>query len=233
MRETVCATGFVLRADPDSEYNKRLVLLTAELGKITVFARGVRRPGSPYMAACNTFTFGRFFLYEGRSAYTLSSVSDTVSFDAIAGTFPGVYYCYYFLELASFYGQENLEASDMVKLLYATLRAVLREKIPLPLIRTIYECRILAINGDIALPEEGQLLPAAMRAVYTAIHAPYAELYSFMLSGDAAEDFADFVGKRLKDAAGDRFKSLFVLRMIDDTQGNGYNRNDENDETTA
>ncbi|MBQ6469670.1 MAG: DNA repair protein RecO [Lachnospiraceae bacterium] len=215
MRETVEATGFVLRADPDCEYNKRLTLLTQELGKITVFARGVRRPGSQYMAACNTFAYGRFSLYEGRSAYTLAGVSEVISFDEIAKLFPGAYYCYYFLELASYYGQENLEASDMVKLLFATLRAVLKGKIPISLIKTIYECRILGINGDIAAPQEGSMDPAAVHAFDHVMYCPYRNLYSFMLSEKAQKDFSDYVSARLKETAGDRFRTLFVLRTID------------------
>lgn len=215
MRETVEATGFVLRADPDSEYNKRLTLLTAELGKITVFARGVRRPGSQYMAACNTFAYGRFSLYEGRTAYTLAGVSEVISFDEIAKQFPGAYYCYYFLELASFYGQENLEASDMVKLLFVTLRAVLRGKVPVNLIKTIYECRIMGINGDIAAPEEGSMERAAFLAFDHVIRCPYSNLYSFALSEKAQKDFSAFVSSRLKEVAGDRFRTLFVLRTID------------------
>ena len=232
MRETVTATGFVLRADPDSEYNKRLVILTAELGKITVFARGVRRQGSQYMAACNTFAYGTFSLYEGRSAYTLAGVSDVVTFDEIAKEFPGVYYAYYFLELASFYGQENLEASDMVKLIYVTLRAILRGAVPLSLIRTVYECRIMTVNGDFSLPEEGSIDPSALHACRAASGAPYARLYSFALSEKAEEEFRSFVSRRLKEITGDRFRSLFVLRTIDDADGNGYNRKDENDEPT-
>ncbi|MBE5996229.1 MAG: DNA repair protein RecO [Lachnospiraceae bacterium] len=215
MRETIEATGFVLRADPDSEYNKRLTVLTAQLGKITVFARGVRRQGSQYMAACNTFAYGTFSLYEGRSAYTLAGVSDVISFDAIAKLYPGAYYCYYFLELASFYGQENLEASDMVKLLFVTLRAVLREKIPISLIKAVYECRMLSINGDIAMPEEGTVDPAAHYALDFAMHASYAKLYSFNLSEKAMKDFTGFISKRLTEITGDRFRTLFVLRTID------------------
>ena len=215
MRETIEATGFVLRADPDSEYNKRLTVLTAQLGKITVFARGVRRQGSQYMAACNTFAYGTFSLYEGRSAYTLAGVSDVISFDGIARLYPGAYYCYYFLELASFYGQENLEASDMVKLLFVTLRAVLKEKVPISLIKAVYECRMLSINGDIAMPQEGTFDPAAYYALDFAMHASYAELYSFNLSEKAMKDFTGFIAKRLTEITGDRFRTLFVLRTID------------------
>lgn len=134
---------------PIGEYDKRLVILTRERGKIHAFARGARRQGNVMMACSQPFTFGQFTLYEGKSAYNLVSAQVENYFLELRQNLELVYYGFYFLELADYFGRENLDGTGLLKLLYQSFRALIsgKEGLPPALIRYIYEWKILALEG--------------------------------------------------------------------------------------
>lgn len=148
MTNQVKVTGIVLSSTPIGEYDRRVVLLTKERGKITAFARGARRPNNILMGATGTFTFGKFFLYEGRTSYSLVSAEVENYFSELREDVEGAYYGLYFLELASHYGREGNDETETLKLVYQGLRGLLSSRIPNPLVRVIYEWKMITIHGE-------------------------------------------------------------------------------------
>lgn len=146
MREKV--TGMVLAGTPVGEYDKRLVILTKERGKISAFARGARRPKSALLAACEPFTFGEFSVYRGRDSYTVSSVEVENYFSELREELEDIYVGMYFCEVADYFTRENLDGRDVLKLLYQSLRALKVPSLNRSLVKLIFEFKIIAINGE-------------------------------------------------------------------------------------
>lgn len=144
----ITVTGMVTASAPIGEYDRRIVLLTKERGKISAFARGARRQNSALMGVVSPFTFGTFTLYEGRTSYTLMSASVSNYFESLRMDVEGAYYGFYFLEFANYYAREANDETLALKLLYQTMRALTNPHIPNRLIRCIYELKAVCINGE-------------------------------------------------------------------------------------
>lgn len=147
MSQSVTLTGMVLTSMPVGEYDRRIVLLTKERGKITAFVRGARRPKSSMVAATNPFCFGTFEAYEGRTAYTVVKAEISNYFLEVSSDLEKTYYGCYFLELAEYFTVENGTGTEQLKLLYQTLRALCAKSLPDRLVRCVYELKSLVYYG--------------------------------------------------------------------------------------
>ena len=213
--QTYTVTGMVLSAAPVGDYDKLVVLLTRERGKIRAFARGARRPGSALMAAANAFAFGEFQIYEGRTSYTMSQASIQNYFGELMTDFEGACYGQYFLEFSDYYTRENADGSDFLKLAYQSLRALLVPSLPRKLVRYIYELKAMTYSGECPQTFEQfsdwNLNPSTEYALQYVVAASVEKLYTFLLTEEVFAEFARVVTWLRKHYVEHRFKSLEIL----------------------
>lgn len=214
MREIIPVTGMVIRASAFSEADRRLVLLTRERGKITVFSRGCKRPGNALMAASRPFAFGTFYLVEGRDAYNLQRTEITNYFEELAADMEAACYGSYFLELADYYSRENLDGTDLLKLLYQSLRALLKPALPNPLVRRVFELKAMVLNGEYSPRPGRQVSDSANYAWEFVLASPVEKLYQFTLTEEVLQEFAACVEDNVRNYIDRRFRSLEILETI-------------------
>ena len=208
-------TGIVLSAAPAGDYDKLVVLLTRERGKIRAFARGARRMNSPLLAAANVFAFGEFQIYEGRTAYSIAQASVRNYFGELMKDFEASCYGQYFLEFADFYTGENADGTDYLRLLYQSLRALSVPSLPRELVRYIYELKAMVYSGECPQTyeqfESWKLEPSTMYALQYVTASPVEKLYTFALSPQVMKEFGKIVEWLRERYVKRRFKSLEIL----------------------
>ena len=202
----------VLSAMPVGEHDKRLVLLTKEEGKITAFARGAKRPKSTLLAASNPFVTGRFFVIPGKNAYSLVRAEVSNYFSVLPKQMPEIYYGFYFLELAGYYGREGIEAGDILNLLYLSLLALESPRLNNRLIRCVYEIRLMTINGEYAIrPEMSERLQKIAAFI---MGTELAGLFRFELGEGLLSELERDTDRYMKQLLDRRIRSREILEQF-------------------
>ena len=212
MQEFTEITGMVLKAEPIGEYDRRVVMLTKEKGKISAFAKGSRRQTSKLLAATNPFSFGTFKLYAGRSSYNILDASISNYFEGLREDFEGAYYGMYFLEVMDYYTRENNDEKEMLKLLYQSLRDLMHESLDNRLVRYIFEMKAMVLNGEFpGIPTEGVWEESTRYAISYIMDSGIEKLYTFTVTPSVLaqmKKIADDYRRRFVDRT---FKSLEIV----------------------
>lgn len=215
MQEFICVTGIILKQAPFGDYDRRVVVLTRERGKISAFARGSRKPGSRLAAGTNPFSFGIFKLYEGKSSYTVIDADIQNYFEELRVDYISAYYGMYFAEVADYYCRENNDEREMLKLLYQSLRALCSQAIPNPLVRCIFELRAIAVNGEFpGIQKSDKLEESTIYAVHFIINSPIEKLYTFTVTETVLLQLQQIAAGYCRRSMDREFKSLEILKTL-------------------
>ncbi len=215
MQDFLEVTGIVLRSAAVGEYDRVVTILTTGKGKISAFARNARKLNNRFMATVSPFCFGKFKLYAGRNSYTIAEAEITNYFETLRNDLESAYYGMYFLEVADFYTRENNDEAEMLKLLYQSLRALLHKNLDNRLVRLVYECKAMAVNGEFpGVPGDGKLSESAAYTLeFIALTAPE-KLYTFMVTESVLLELQEVAAKYREKIWGHHFKSLEMLESL-------------------
>lgn len=213
MQSLITVLGIVIKSEPVKEFDRRLVILTRERGKITVFARGARRQNNRFLATTTPFCFGEFVLFPGSSAYSLSDANITCYFEEIRDDFEKMLYGMYFLELADYYTRENKEDADLLKLLYQSLKVLGLETFPNPFVRAVYEIKMIMCNGEFKGIPEGEDLRGIEKVLRYLWSEKPEKVYSFLLSNEMTKELIDVANRARKESID---KTMHSLQMLED-----------------
>ncbi len=219
MQDFVTVTGLVLKATPIGEYDRRVLLLTKERGKISAFAKGARKQNSRFVAVTNPFCFGEFKLYEGRNSYNIMDAVVQNYFVELRENFEGAYYGMYFLEIADYYARENNEDKELLKLLYQSLRALCANSLSNRLVRYIFELKVMMVEGEFpGLPDRGVgSKPYLDSTIYTVdfIQSSGVEkLYTFRVTEAVLTELEGIAAACCKRVFDRNFNSLEILEKF-------------------
>lgn len=145
MRETV--QGLILRETNVGESDKLLTLLSSELGKIYIRAKGARSIKSKNASLCRLFTYGEFEFYEKNSQRWLASGSITESFFGLNTDIEGFSLAAYVADVAMELSGEGVRADGMLRTTLNTLYAIEKKLYPHEIIKGAFELFCAAHSG--------------------------------------------------------------------------------------
>ena len=139
--------GIVIREVNTGEADKIITVFSRSKGRISVLAKGARRPRSSNSAGAQFLSYCDYVLFSGRDMYSMNSSEVLEPFYEIRNDMVRLTYAAHFTDIVNDIIQENQPASGLLQLLLNSLHMLAKTDKPPELISRIFELRSLAIAG--------------------------------------------------------------------------------------
>jgi len=140
-------SGIVLRETATNESDKRVTLLLKTRGKLTVSARGARKPNSKFAGATQLFAYGEYILLEKDGFYSLTQAETLENFHAVRANFDAFCQAAYFTELADAMLLREMQVREPLRLLLRGLQALARGVPDAGLVGAMYTYKLMQLEG--------------------------------------------------------------------------------------
>ena len=141
------AEGIVVRQTDVGESDKVLTILTAQYGKISVWAKGARRMKSQKLAASSLLAYSRFSLGGSAGRYYISSAQPLETFYELGQSVEKMALACYIAEVSAYVSDENIPNPELLSLLLNALHVLAKDKKEPDYIKPAFELRCLAVCG--------------------------------------------------------------------------------------
>ena len=139
--------GLVLRELKSGDNDRRILVLTADEGKMWITAKGARSTKNKVASLCRIFSYANLEIYDKNGSKWLSGGSLNNSFSEINSDIVGFSLASYVLQLADELSGENMEAEEVLRATLNTLYAIEKKLKPYAQIKATYELFAANVSG--------------------------------------------------------------------------------------
>lgn len=140
-------SGVVLREVDVGEYDKMLTVLTAELGKISVYANGAKRLKSPNFVASQVYAYSELTVNTMHDKYYLREAGRSECFFGIRDTLEGSALAAYIADVACDIALEDQPEEKLLRLVLNSLYCIAKKAKPMEQIKATFELRAVSEAG--------------------------------------------------------------------------------------
>lgn len=137
----------VLRAKSLEEFDRLVVLLTADQGVVTAYAKGARRQKGAMASATEQLAFSSFQLFRSRDRTFVDKAEAEALFFHIRQDMDRLALASYFCQLCEELIPEGDTQDGYLRLLVNTLTLLDRGSLPLDQLKAVFELRLLTMSG--------------------------------------------------------------------------------------
>ena len=143
----IVTRGVVLRQTETKEADKILTVLTAEFGKISVIARGVKRKSCKYAACAQNLVYSEWTLYQKGDWYYANDGAPLELFASLQKDLTAMALGCYMAELTETVATPEQEAGPLLRHLLNGLYALSALHKPPRLVKPAFECKLMSLAG--------------------------------------------------------------------------------------
>lgn len=145
--EPLKTTGIVVRTHESAEANMMMTVISPELGRISVYARGIKSRRHKSRSSASPLCYSEFILKPRGNIYSLTEATLIESFYGIRTSLEKLSLAMYMASLAETLSAEGMEAAGLIKLLLNSLYYLEKDLKQFEDLRYMFEIRALDNAG--------------------------------------------------------------------------------------